>query len=142
MANVVIQDPPTYTESITKWDKQTLADGDQMGLEIEKLANNDAYLKGKIDEMQTVIQVTLTAAGWTGDSAPYSQTVSNAELKEANDYELVSMLEDGASEATQKAYVKAFGFVSSGTGSTADGSATFKVYKKPTTDIVVGLKGA
>ena len=36
---------------------------------------------------------------------------------------------------------KAFGIVSSGTASVGDGTATFKVYKKPVTDIVVGLKG-
>jgi len=54
---------------------------------------------------------------------------------------LVSFLADGASETTQKAYSKAFGIISSGTGSTSDGSVTFKVYKKPATDITVGLKG-
>ena len=54
---------------------------------------------------------------------------------------LVSELEDGASEAVQKAYVKAFGMISSGTATLGDGTATFKVYKKPVTDIVVGLKG-
>lgn len=38
-------------------------------------------------------------------------------------------------------YVKAFGMISSGTATLGDGTATFKVYKKPVTDIVVGLKG-
>ena len=54
---------------------------------------------------------------------------------------LVSALEDGADLATQKAYSKAFGILAAGTGTTADGSVTFKVYKKPATDIVAGLKG-
>ena len=53
----------------------------------------------------------------------------------------VSAMEDGADLAAQKAYSKAFGILASGTGITADGSVTFKVYKKPTTDITVGLKG-
>ena len=54
---------------------------------------------------------------------------------------LVSALEDGADLVTQKTYSKAFGILASGTGTTVDGSVTFKVYKKPTTDITVGLKG-
>ena len=54
---------------------------------------------------------------------------------------LVSALEDGADLAAQKAYNKAFGILATGTGTTADGSVTFKVYKQPTTDITVGLKG-
>ena len=41
----------------------------------------------------------------------------------------------------QKAYIKAYGLICSGTGILGDGTATFKVYKKPVVDIVVGLKG-
>ena len=37
--------------------------------------------------------------------------------------------------------MKAFGIIASGTGTTAAGSVTFKVYKKPETDIMIGLKG-
>ena len=54
---------------------------------------------------------------------------------------MVSMLAAGASPDTQKTYNKAFGIICSGTGTTANGSVTFSVYSKPTTDITVGLKG-
>ena len=54
---------------------------------------------------------------------------------------MVSMLAAGASPDTQKTYKKACGIICSGTGTTANGSVTFSVYSKPTTDITVGLKG-
>ena len=82
--------------------------------------------------------VTLTAAGWSGTVAPFTQTVTNASIL-ASDALLVSNLADGATEAVQKAYTKAYGIIASGTSVTAAGSAMFKVYKKPASDISVGL---
>ena len=54
---------------------------------------------------------------------------------------MVSALADGASLEEQKAYIKAYGLICSGTGILGDGTATFKVYKKPAVDITVGLRG-
>lgn len=88
-----------------------------------------------------IVKVTLLASDWTGDTAPYEQTVVIDSVTTKDNPILVSALEDGADLAAQKAYSKAFGILASGTGITADGSVTFKVYKKPTTDITVGLKG-
>ena len=85
-------------------------------------------------------QVTLTADGWTGDSAPYVQTVEASTIVETDQPLLVSALEDGATPDVQKAYVKAFGIIASGTGTTGNGNITFKVYKKPDSDITVKLK--
>ena len=83
----------------------------------------------------------LTASGSTGDTAPYSQTVEVEGVTAEDNPIFVSLLEDGAPAETQKAYMKAFGIIASGTGTTAEGSVTFKVYKKPETDIIIGLKG-
>ena len=85
--------------------------------------------------------VTLTAAGWIGSTAPYSQIVAVEGVAAEDNPIVVSMLEDGAPEDVYKAYNKAFGIIASGTGTTEDGSVTFKVYKKPVTDITIGLKG-
>ena len=87
------------------------------------------------------LPATLTVAGWTGTAAPYTQTVAAEGITAADNPMLVSLLADDATADVQKAYNKAFGIVASGTAVTGDGTVTFKVYKLPATDIVVGLKG-
>lgn len=87
------------------------------------------------------LPVTLKKDGWTGSTLPFIQTVNVDNLTESDSPIVVSMLEDGATEVQQKAYVKAFGIIASGTAMTGNGQAIFKVYKKPVTDIVVGLMG-
>lgn len=101
------------------------------------LANQIFEIKKRMVEFT---QVTLTADGWTGDSAPYVQTVEASTIVETDQPLLVSALEDGATPDVQKAYVKAFGIIASGTGTTGNGNITFKVYKKPESDITVKLK--
>ena len=86
------------------------------------------------------IPVTLTAAGWTGSAAPYSQTVTAEGITEDDYPLLVSLLTDGATPDTQEDYNRAFAIVSAGTGITGNGTVTFKAYEKPDTDIIVGLK--
>ncbi len=88
-----------------------------------------------------VTTVTLTASGWSGSAAPYTQTVSVEGATEDLEPVLVSALADGAAAATQKAYAKAFGIICSGTAVVGNGSVTFKVYKKPAVDCAVGLRG-
>ena len=142
MGFIPIKNPPEFTEEVEQWTRETDADGAEMAKNvIEPLLNNDVYLKGEIDRSEHVTLVTLTAAGWTGTAAPYSQTVTVSDAKESMEPILVSALADGATLEEQKAYSKAFGLVSCGTASVGDGTATFKVYKKPITDIIVGLKG-
>lgn len=85
--------------------------------------------------------VTLKASNWSGTAAPFSQSVPANGAESSVKLIPVSVLADGAGLETQKAYSKAFGIVSSGTVTGNGGIATFKVYKKPAIDIVVGLKG-
>lgn len=142
MGFIPIKDPPEFTTQVEQWTRETDADGEKMAKEvIEPMLNNEIYLKGEVERQEHVTQITLTAAGWSGTTAPYIQTVAVSGVTKQMEPVLVSALADGASEATQKAYSKAFGIVSSGTASVGDGTATFKVYKKPVTDIIVGLKG-
>lgn len=136
-----IKDPPEWSTEITQWDQDTLADGSEMAKVPEALLNNEVWLKKEKERLENVTEVTLTAAGWTGDAAPYSQTVYVSGATAGMEPLVVSALADGASAETQKAYVKAFGILCGGTAVLADGQATFKVYKKPATDITIGLKG-
>ena len=137
----VLKNPPEFTVEINQWTRETDADGAEMAKDIEKLLNNDFYLKTELERMDHVALAVLPASGWTGSSAPYIQTVSVEGAKEDRDARLVSVLADGASLEVQKAYMMAFSLISSGTGVLGEGVATFKVYKKPATDITVGLLG-
>lgn len=110
-------------------------DGDQFG------ANDINATNKAINHINHVTEVTLTADGWTGGSAPFSQTVAVSGATADLEPILVGALADGAGVAAQKAYAKAFGIISSGTATLGNGTATFKVYKKPSTDCKIGLKG-
>ena len=141
MEFIEINNPPIFTPEIRKWSRNTKANGAEMAQDIGKLLNNEIYLKTELERMDHVALAVLPASGWTGSSAPFVQTVSVEGAKEDRDARLVSVLADGASLEVQKAYMKAFSLISSGTGVLGDGVATFKVYKKPVTDITVGLLG-
>ena len=137
-----MKNPPNFTLEVEQWTRQTKADGAEMAKNvIEPMLNNEVYLKGEIERQEHVTPVMLAVDGWTGTAAPYSQTVAVSGAKESMEPILVSAVEDGAGEADQKAYIKAFGIISSGTACVGDGEAIFKVYKKPVIDITVGLKG-
>lgn len=141
MEFIEIKNPPEFTLEVERWTRKTKGNGDEMAKVIAKLLNNSIYNKSENERQEHVTRITLAASGWAGNSAPYTQTVTVSGAKESMEPILVSALADGASEDVQKAYSKAFGIVSSGTASVGDGTATFKVYKKPVVDIMVGLKG-
>lgn len=136
-----IKNPPEFTMEIEQWDRETLADGSEMAKTIEALLNNTVYNKRQSEGQTHTILVFLAASGWSGETAPYEQTVSVDGAKDGPEPLLVSALEDGASLEVQKAYMKAFSLICGGTATLGDGMATFKVYKKPVTDITVGLRG-
>lgn len=136
-----IKNPPEFTLEIPQWDRDSLGDGIEMAKVPEALLNNEVYLKAIAERLEHVTPVTLPASGWTGDAAPFTQTVAVSGAIEGMEPMLVSALEDGASAAEQKAYIKAYGIICSGTAELGDGAAMFSVYKKPASDITVGLKG-
>lgn len=141
MAFCDIKNPPEFSTEVRKWDRETLADGQEMAIEIEQIFNNTFYNKTEIERIKHVTEVTLTAAEWAGTAAPYTQTITVPGVTADTEAMVVSALAENATEALQKAYSKAFGIVTGGTASLGDGIAVFRVYKKPTTDITIGLKG-
>lgn len=48
--------PPVYTEEIEHWTRETDADGEAMGIVIEQLANNDAYLKQGMENAENTAE--------------------------------------------------------------------------------------
>lgn len=90
---------------------------------------------GAIDQI-----VNLTAAGWTGDAAPYSQAVNVTGMSSELLCELFSACSKSATVAERKAYNKAYAMVASGYAETTDGKVTFSVDKKPAIDIGVRIK--
>ena len=106
---------------------------------INDLNDNADVIDQELKKQTEVKTVSLPASGWTGSAAPYSQTVDVAGILATDTPVLVKMLSGTETEAVVKAYNKAFGFIFA--GDTADGSVSFKAYKKPATDLTVGLKG-
>ena len=148
MGNFEIQDPPVFQVEITKWSRETNADGDEMGRDMEKVFNNTIYNKAQteknkkeIEREKAVTEVLLTAADWQEENGLYIQTVSIPGAEEGAEPVLYSALPDDADAETRKAYKKAFGIIAGGSGSIGAGTATFKVDKKPATDCTVGLRG-
>ena len=138
----VIKNPQEFTLEVEQWTKATRANGEQMAKRtIEPMLNNEVYLKTELERQEHTVLVTLRAAGWTGTAAPYTQTVQVPGAREGLEPMVVSALADGASPEVQKNYIKAYGIVCSGTGVMGDGTATFKVYKKPAVDVAIGLRG-
>lgn len=117
-----ITDATTYTQ-----------EGDQYG------ANDINGTNETVNALMGVKSVTLPTSGWTGSSAPYSQTVDVAGILATDTPVLIKMLTGTETEAAVKAYNKAFGFIFA--GESGNGTVTFKAYKKPATDLTVGLKG-
>lgn len=116
-------------------DKTTyLQEGDMFGAEDINATNKAVNL------LNHTTEVILKASGWTGSTAPYTQTVNVSGATTDMEAILVNALSPGANLDTQRNYVKAFGIISSGTAELGNGTATFKVYKKPATDCTVGLK--
>ena len=136
-----IKNPPEFTLEVEQWTRETDADGSEMAKDIGKLLNNTVYLKSELERQGHTVLVTLRAAGWTGSAAPYTQTVQVPGAREGLEPMVVSALADGASLEAQKSYIKAYGIICSGTGILGDGTATFKVYKKPAVDVTIGLRG-
>lgn len=113
-------------------------------------ADTDAASKKYVDNTvknattETTIDVIFTNNAWTEtseNSGIYTQTVTNSNIKSSSNPLLISRLSSSATIAEQSAYMKNFAIISQGVGSTSDGSVTFKVFKKPTADITVGLRG-
>ncbi len=119
-------------------------DEEQAGLvaySAEKVDSLITEVKTIIDNNEKIIPVTFTVSGWTGDEAPYIQTVSVESITENDEPTLIKYRDGDFVVDNVKAYNKAFGIIANGEGTTGNGTLTWKCLKKPAIDITVGLKG-
>lgn len=134
-----IKNPPQFTVELTQWDKETLADGEEMAKEIEKLLNNDVYMKRKMEDYRNEVEITLLASGWSG-SVPYTQTVDVPGIKATDKVQLMSAVKKDTPAETAKMWEKMAGMIKA--GEALDGQAVFYCpSKKPTEDFNVKLVG-
>lgn len=139
MAFCNVKNPLEYTTEIRKWDRDTLADGQEMAVEIEQLFNNTFYNKAVREQHERLIEVSLPAASWS-NSVPYSQRIGVTGLK-ASDNPIVSpCTPKGLSASEVKERRKMASMITD--GETEDGYVTFYCgEKKPTADFKVYLRG-
>lgn len=139
MAFCDVKNPPEYTAEIRKWDRETLADGQEMAVEIEQLFNNTFYNKTILEQHEQPIEVVLSAAGWS-NSLPYSQRVAVTGIKASDNPLLSPCTPKGLNATSVKLRRKMTGMITD--GETEDGFITFYCgEKKPPEDFSVYLRG-
>ena len=130
-----IKDPPEFTTDVRQWNRETIADGIEMAKEIEKLLNNDVYLK---ENMEKYEDVSFLSSAWSS-IAPYMQTVSVPGMHEGSSPVSI-FVDNGTNKTDSKARKKAYGCITyfeSGEGTV---TATCK-YDKPASDCTIRFKG-
>ena len=139
MAFCDVKNPPEYTAEIRKWDRDTLADGQEMAVEIEQLFNNTFYNKMVQEQHEQLIEVSIPASGWS-DTAPYSQRVAVAGLIATDNPVLSPCTPKNLDAAAVKLGRKMTGMITD--GETEDGYVTFYCgEKRPMVDFSIYLRG-
>lgn len=139
MAFCNVNNPPEYSMEIRKWDRDTLADGQEMAVEIEQLFNNTFYNKMVQEQHENPIEISLPAAGWS-NTIPYSQKVAVVGIKASDNPVLNPCTPKNLEPAEVKIRRKMAGMITD--GETEDGYVTFYCgEKKPTVDFSIYLRG-
>jgi len=134
-----VKNPPEYTTEIRKWDRETLADGQEMAFEIEQLFNNTFYNKKIQEQHERPIEVIIPASGWS-NMIPYSQKVAVTGIKASDNPVISPCTPKELSPAEVKLRRKMVGMITD--GETEDGYVTFYCgEKKPNGDFSVYLRG-
>lgn len=68
MKNCEIKSPPVFATDVPRWDRETDADGDAMGLVVEQVFNNTIYNKQKAERALGILlpSLTILAGEWNG----------------------------------------------------------------------------
>lgn len=135
--------PITHKNAIVGLPNADLATVD----DITKLQNTIALLTGKVEALEEIAGkasikfITLLASSWSGIYAPFTQSVAVEGVLDTMEATMVSALPENVTLEAQSAYTKAYAIINSGYANIGNGVINFKVYKRPETDIMVGLRG-
>lgn len=104
--------------------------------------NAAAKLANQIYRMEQVTEVTLLAEKWMPDGfGRFTQVVEVFGSTADSSALLVSVISNNSNQSEWLAYTKAFSIISTGYAELLDNLAIFTVWKRPTSDIVIGLRG-
>lgn len=95
-----------------------------------------------VERLLNIDQVFLPVSNWHKTGDYYWQEASVAGITVDSNPVLVKYIDYSATTEELKAYNKNFSRIAEGAAETRTGSVVFKILKKPTQDIRVGLKGA
>lgn len=104
-----------------------------------------SYSAEKVDSLfakyHTLRNITIPASGWS-DKYPYTNTVAVDGMTADIDIRVVGVYApEGATLEEVKAWNKSAGMLMGNNDATADGTVTFKAYKKPAVDFTVTTEG-
>ena len=102
-------------------------------------ANDINTTNGAINKVIGTKTATLTSSGWTGTSAPFSQTVSVSGIVSTDTPMIALNLANDTNATSAKAVQKAWSYITKIT--TGSGNITAYAHTKPIVNIPIILKG-
>ncbi len=124
MKNCEIKSPPVFAADVPRWDRETDADGDDMGLVVEQVFNNTIYNKQKAEQALGILlpgRMILTGE-WNG----LTYTIEHESIKKGSTVYIGYTFD--SIPAAQKANIR---------GKTEQGKLILVAAKAPPTDIEI-----
>ena len=124
MKNCEIKSPPVFAADVPRWDRETDADGDDMGLVVEQVFNNTIYNKQKAEQALGILlpgRMILTGE-WNG----LTYTIEHESIRKGSTVYIGYTFD--SIPAAQKARIR---------GKTEQGKLILVAAKAPSTDIEI-----
>ena len=136
MANIVVNDSPTFSIEMESIETSTPAHADVLNTRYAQMLGNELYLKKKLD----VGQITIPASSWQGSAAPYTATVDVADITADSRPEIYLYYPDTITTENYEDYVEAYGYINK--ADTGTGTITFTCFgDRPAIDLTLSIKG-
>lgn len=120
----IIKSPPEFTLDVEQWDRGTKADGAEMAHVIEKLLNNDVYIRAKAEQLHGTLvdRITISLSKWEG----LTYTIANANITASS--EVYVFYDFDSIPVAQKANIR---------GRAEDGKLVLTARKLPVSDLII-----